>query len=277
MELQIATADGRHGLNAILHDRARALLAFDYDGTLAPIVPDPEQAAPHPRVVGSLVDLASHVGTVAIITGRPARVAVRLAGLAGVAGLEGFTVLGHYGLERWDAASDVVQTAEPPPGLSKARAELPGLLSSLRLGAADIEDKGLSVAVHVRRLPDGESAAARLDQPLRELAGRCGLVAEPGRLVVELRPPGMDKGQALRRLVAETAARSVAFAGDDLGDLAAFAEIDRMRRDGLPGLKVCSGSVEQSALCERADLVVHGPEGIVGFMDALVTALRQSG
>lgn len=273
MGLDVTTASGREGLAAILAEPSRALLAFDYDGTLAPIVPDPAQAVPHPEVVGALAELASYVGWVAVVTGRPARVAVELAGFGGVRGLEGLVVLGHYGLERWDAATGAVVTADPLPGLAAARAELPGLLASLDLGSADIEDKGLSVAVHVRRLADADRALGRLDGPLRRLAARCGLAIEPGRRVIELRPPGMDKGQAVRRLVEERSPRAVAFTGDDLGDLAAFDEVERLRGEGVAGLLVCSGSAEETALAERADLVVDGPAGVVGFIKGLVAEL----
>ena len=72
-----------------------------------------------------------------------------------------------------------------------------------------------------------------MEQPLRELAAEAGLAAEPGRYVIELRPAGMDKGQALRSLVDEAGARSVVFTGDDLGDLPAFEEVGRLRSDGL--------------------------------------------
>lgn len=273
MTLTPITDEGRAGLASIVAEPSQALLAFDYDGTLAPIVVDPTHAAPHPEVVGAVAELATYVGWVAVVTGRPPRVAVELAGLDGVRGLEGLVVLGHYGLERWDAATGAVQTTDPPPGLTQARAELPGLLASLDLGGADIEDKGLSVAVHVRRLADANRALERLDGPLRELAARCGLAAEPGRRVIELRPMGMDKGQALRRLVGETGAQAVAFTGDDLGDLAAFAEVDRLRRDGLAGLLVCSGSTEETALAKRADLVVDGPAGVAAFIKGLIVEL----
>ncbi len=275
MGVGVTTAAGRAGLAAIVAEPSGALLAFDYDGTLAPIVADPAKAVPHPEVVGALAELASYVGGVAVVTGRPARVAVELAALDMVRGLEGLVVLGHYGLERWDAATGAVETVDPPPGLDKARDDLPGLLASLDLSGADIEDKGLSVAVHVRRLADADRALERLDGPLRQLAADCGLMVEPGRRVIELRSSGMDKGRALRRLVEEREPRAVAFTGDDLGDLAAFAEVERLRREGLAGLLVCSGSAEESALAERADLVVDGPAGVVGFIKGLVAGIRQ--
>jgi trehalose 6-phosphate phosphatase len=90
---------------------------------------------------------------------------------------------------------------------------------------------------------------------------------------MELRPPGMDKGIALRHLVDEVEARTVVFAGDDLGDLAAFAEVERLRGDGRDGLLICSGSAEVTVLAERADLVLDGPAEVARWMGSLVERL----
>jgi trehalose 6-phosphate phosphatase len=92
-------------------------------------------------------------------------------------------------------------------------------------------------------------------------------------MVLELRPPGMDKGVALLDYLRETGAESVLYAGDDLGDLPAFAAVEKLRSDGVPGLLVCSGSSEVTELQERADLVVDGPAGVVDLLSALAAQL----
>ncbi|MCI3272195.1 trehalose-phosphatase [Streptomyces cylindrosporus] len=269
-----ATRAGRDGLDAILANPGRSVIALDFDGTLAPIVADPEQARAHPDAVPALARLAPKVASVAVVTGRPADVAVRHGGFAGVPGLEHLTVLGHYGAERWDAVSGEVTAPPPHPGVAAVRAELPGFLD--RAGAwrgTWIEEKGRAVAVHTRRATDPQAAFEALRAPLTDLATRHGLIVEPGRLVLELRPPGMDKGVALLDHVRETAATAVLYAGDDLGDLPAFAAVEKLRSDGVPGVLVCSGSDEVTELRERADLVVEGPEGVVGLLRALANRL----
>ncbi|BAC71649.1 trehalose phosphatase [Streptomyces avermitilis] len=269
-----ATPAGRDGLDAILARPGRAVLAFDFDGTLAPIVPDPDQARAHPDAVPALAALAPKVASVAVITGRPAGVAVRYGGFAGVPGLEHLVVLGHYGAERWDAVSGTVKAPAPHPGVAAVRAELPGFLD--RIGAWQgtwIEEKGRAVAVHTRRATDPQAAFEALREPLTDLATRHGLIVEPGRMVLELRPPGMDKGVALLEYARETGAEAVMYAGDDLGDLPAFAAVDKLRSDGVPGLLVCSGSSEVTELAERADLVVDGPPGVVSLLYALAARL----
>ena len=269
---QPTTEAGRDALYAMLAAPHGCLAMFDYDGTIAPIA-DPSQAAPYPRVVDALEALSSYVAAVVVVTGRPAQVAAELGGFASRTGLGSVVVVGHYGLERWDAATGQLTTSEPPPGLAPAKAALPDVLRAAEVDDADIEDKGLSVAVHVRRFARPQEAFQAMQEPLRRLAETHGLVAEPGRLVIELRPPGMDKGRAVRGLVGEFRADSCLYAGDDLGDLAAYAELDRARSAGTPALLVCAGSSEVSALAERADVVVDGPEGVADFLDGVVAVL----
>ncbi|MCX2968849.1 MULTISPECIES: trehalose-phosphatase [Streptomyces] len=266
----VTTAQGRTGLAALRAAPERSVVALDFDGTLAPIVPDPDQARPHPDVLPVLSRLAPRLRALAVVTGRPAELAVRYGGFAGAPGLEKLTVLGAYGAERWDAATGRLTAPPPDPGVLAARDELPALLRELAApGGVRVEDKGLAVAVHTRQAPDPAGAFASLRAPLTALAERHALQLEPGRFVLELRPHGMDKGRALTALLTELDAGPVLYAGDDLGDLAAFDAVDRRRADGPPGLLVCSGSAEVTALTDRADVVVDGPPGVAAFLAAL--------
>lgn len=265
------TTEGQAGLDAILADPARALIASDFDGTLSPIVADPAAAYAAPGAADALARLAASVGTVAIVTGRRAAEAVALGGLAAV---DGLIVLGHYGAERWQTG--VLTAAPVADGVAIARRALPGVLAAA--GAADgtrIEDKGSALAVHTRQASDPDAELARLREPIAALATEAGLTVEPGRLVLELRPPGIDKGAALRALVGERAARSVLYCGDDLGDLAAFAAVAAMRAEGIPGCTVCSASLESKRVAEAADIVVDGPPGVVSLLCALEDAVAR--
>ncbi|MCW2615184.1 MAG: hypothetical protein JWN08_2178, partial [Frankiales bacterium] len=173
-------------------------------------------------------------------------------------------VLGQYGAQRWTAGATT--SAAALPGVELARAALPELLAA---EGAWLEDKGISLVVHTRTAPDPVGALGRLVVPVSEVARACGLELHPGRLVLELRPPGFDKGGALGSLVGPQAS-AVLFAGDDLGDLPAFDAVERLRAGGVPGLLVCSGSDEGPAvLRERADVVVPGPAGVVALLAGL--------
>ncbi|MEV6413472.1 trehalose-phosphatase [Kribbella sp. NPDC051718] len=269
----LATAAGREGWEAIVADPAGAVIASDFDGTLSPLVADPSMSRAADGALDALARLARSVGQVAIVTGRPALVATELSGVTGHPGLGRLVVLGHYGLERWEASTGAVTSDPVPPGVEVAREKLPALLQELGLGDAFVEDKGSSLAVHTRRLPDPLPALEVLRQPLTDLAESVGLRLEPGNLVLELRPPGIDKGVALRRLIESTGARSVLYAGDDLGDLAAFEALNTLRLDGLHAVLVAARSSGATALTDAADIVVDDPSGVVTVLTALADAI----
>ena len=261
------TAEGKAGLDALIREPACGLIASDFDGTLAPIVSEPGAARPQPGAIEVLTRLAAAVGTVAIVTGRPAEQAVEAGGLDSVPGI---VVLGHYGAERRERG---VLTAEPAlPGVAVVRAKLPGILAGAPEGTR-IEDKGTALAVHTRQTSDPAGTLDALRPALAALAAEAGLAAEPGKYVLELRPPGTDKGTALRDLAGERHARSVIYCGDDLGDLAAFAAIKELRRAGIPGCAVCSASAEATLVAREADVVTDGPAGVVALLEWLASSV----
>jgi trehalose 6-phosphate phosphatase len=154
------------------------------------------------------------------------------------------------------------------PAVDAAREDLRAD-SAVRGSNAHLEDKGYAVAVHTRRVADPQRWAAAIDRAVREIAARHGLEVVPGKLVWELRPAvHSDKGDAVRRVVAGSGARSVVVAGDDLGDLAAFAAASRIGG----GLRVAVRSAEAPPdLLAAADLVVDGPTGLRQFLERLLT------
>lgn len=267
------TPAGGAGLAALLTAPTRALVALDYDGTLSPIVTRPSDAVPAPGAMDALARISRGVGTLAIITGRPVDALLELTGVEKITDLGRLTILGQYGLQRWDSEDRTITGPEPLPGVAAVRAALPDLLRDAPVGTA-VEDKRQALVVHVRRTADPDAALAALTPALTMLAHDHGLEAAPGKRVLELRPPGHDKGGALRDLVAARDARSVLVAGDDYGDLPAFDAVDEMRAAGLPGITVCSDSPEvPDVLRARADLVVGGPPGMVALLEVLADRL----
>ena len=269
MELRSSAARSRY--DDFVADADQGVICLDFDGVLAPIVEDPDEAHIHPDAPELLAALAERFLAVAVVTGRPARQAVALGGLDDVgekvaAAGRDLAVLGQYGNERWTAATRRVVSPRPPKGLASLVAELPELLRREGLEDAFIEQKSLAVAVHTRRLPDPGGALERLTPALARAARRHDLVLEPGRMVVEVRAPGMNKGNAVRTLKRELHADAMMFVGDDLGDVEAFEAITALRREGMVGLLVCSGSTEQHALVELSDIVVDGPDGVMELL-----------
>ncbi len=192
---------------------ARALFV-DFDGSLAPIVLDPAAAAPLPAARAALARLVPVLARVAVVSGRPA------AFLRDALAIDGLDYAGTYGLERIVAGEVTVDERVRPfvdavaRAADEAEAVLPGLL---------VERKGeVAVTVHWRDQPERGVDATRW---AAEAAPRLGLEAPlRGRMAVELRPPvPVDKGTTVAELA--RGMRTAAFAGDDAGDLPAFAAL----------------------------------------------------
>jgi trehalose 6-phosphate phosphatase len=243
-------------------------LCLDFDGTLSPIVDDPEAARPLPGVVELLGSLAARFAAVALISGRPATY------LAEHAGAPGVRYLGLYGLQEIRHGQVWVdpRLEAAHPAVVAAHEEL-RYSAAVRHSGAHLEDKEYAVAVHTRRVSDPQRWATPIDKAVRQIADRHGLEVVPGKLVRELRPAvRSDKGDAVRRVVAESGARSVVVAGDDLGDLAAFAAAAQLAAEGGDGLRVAVHSAEAPpALLAAADLVVEGPPGLRDLLEQLLT------
>ncbi|MBB3042137.1 trehalose-phosphatase [Nocardioides soli] len=279
--MEFTSADAERRYAELVRAASRAVVGLDFDGTLAPIVDDPAAAHIHPDAPAVLAEVAQEVAAVAVITGRPARQVLDLGGLEDVGTLladagADLYVFGQYGNERWSSANRRIVSPRPPRGLATFERELPGLLRGSDAADAHVEDKGLAVAVHTRRLPDPEAAFQRLLPAIGDLADRYQLAVEPGRHVIEVRSPGMHKGLAVRTIADELDAGAFLFAGDDLGDLEAFEAVADLRAAGLPTLLVCSASTEESALVPLSDVVVDGPDGVLDLLRRLAADARMS-
>lgn len=258
------TADITTVLDALRGHLDRGLIAVDFDGTLAPIVPDPADSRPAPGAVEALRRLAGRGTRIAVITSRDAQTVVRLGGLATIPGV---VVEGLYGAERWHDGA--LATLREPDELHRLRAELPPVVAAGDPGLW-IEDKRLSLVVHGRRAVDPEAALDTVRAAVTGLGERLGLEVHPGRAVLELRLPGYDKGGVLRRLVAETEPTAVLFIGDDVGDVPAFAAVRRLRATGVLAYGVAASSAEAAPeVAAAADVRVDGPAAVVSLLQAL--------
>jgi trehalose 6-phosphate phosphatase len=249
-------------------DPDASALLFDIDGTLAPIVPDPEDAAVPEGTREVLRRLAWRYALVACVTGRRALAARRL-----VRGEES-VYAGDHGLEllRPGAAEPELDPAIAD-GARRARDFVLDLdAEDVSSAGLRLESKGPVQALHWRGAAD-EAAAAHRAQRIAETARAAGLDPHWGRKVVEIRPvAGVDKGTAVAGLLSGKAARRALFGGDDRGDLDAFAALERMVDSGSLRGAVCVGVASKEAppeLAESADVVVDGPEGFLQVLQAL--------
>jgi trehalose 6-phosphate phosphatase len=227
---------------------ARAAVLLDVDGTLAPIVERPEDAAIPEETRREVERLASRYALVALVSGRPAADARR------IVGLEGVEYVGVHGLERH-------------PGVPKYTPQLERLIENVEWPWRVETKAGVTVAFHYREVDDGDASepVARVLQAAEDL----GLAAQKGRKVVEVRPPiDVDKGTAARDLLAERGLRRALYAGDDTTDLDAFRGLDEA---GLEvAVKVAVGSREMNPrLLTEADFVVDGPGELLYLLRTL--------
>jgi trehalose 6-phosphate phosphatase len=224
-------------------------VVLDFDGTLAPIVARPELARPVSGAAGVLESLTGRLALVAIVTGRPSEDVRRSLDVPGL------RIEGVYGLEGTSAVAGSALRSS----VQAAAGEVAG---------AWVEDKGVTVAVHVRQAADPDDAMVRLRPPLEAIAATNGMQLVPGKRVLELVPAGRPmKSDAVRRLVEDSNLEAALYAGDDVADLDAF---DALRR--LVPASVCvgvRGPETPQALSDASDLVVDGPNGLLELLRTL--------
>jgi trehalose 6-phosphate phosphatase len=201
-----------------------AALFLDFDGTLVELADSPGAIRVSEALRPLLERLSARLGgRLALVSGRAIGDLDKHLGRCGIA------VSGSHGLELRFADGTELPLAAPV-GLASARRELAGFAS------ADprllVEEKPASIALHYRRAPERAGEAEALAE---DLAGRTGLALQPGKMVVELRPHGADKGDALRRLMREPpfAGARPLFMGDDLTDEHAFAAAAELGGGGI--------------------------------------------
>jgi trehalose 6-phosphate phosphatase len=269
-----ATEAGRQGLAAFIADPSHAVAALDYDGTLSHITRRPEEASPAPGALEALRLLAERVGSVVLITGRPIDQLLQLTGLGDQAGGVKITALAQYGLQRWDGRSGRLTSPDALPGVEGARRELAELLAEPSTPeGVTVEDKGQALVLHTSQSADPAANLQALTPRVSEIAVRAGLEPHPARNALELRPPGYEKGGALRGFCEEVGAKAVLFIGDDVGDLPALEALHDLRAEGIAAIGAVSDSAEVTGLREHADLLLEGPEGVVDFLHQLADQL----
>lgn len=237
-------------------DPSRTALFFDFDGTLAPIVDDPSAAAAVDGAIDLLDRLALRFRRVAVVSGRPRAFLEDRIGA-------GVDLSGVYGLEtRVDGVEqdhdDAGRWREVVAAAAAGGAALP---TGVR-----VEPKGLSLTVHYREAPDAEAAVLGWAE---QTAAATGLSVRAAKRSVELHPPlAVDKGTSV--LAFSQGCDVVAYLGDDLGDLPAFAALDQLAASGVTTCKVAIASDElHRDVAAAADLVLDGPHAVVAALGPL--------
>jgi trehalose 6-phosphate phosphatase len=232
-------------LARLAEDPGQAALFLDVDGVLAPIVARPEDAQVPEGTRVELRRLNERYALVACISGRAGADAQRIVGIPEL------VYVGNHGLEL-------------DGGAAEWHARLQQFLVDVNWPAT--ENKELTASLHYRGAGDEAAARATL-QNVKARAERAGFVARFGRKVLEVLPPlEVNKGTAVRQLLAERNLERALYAGDDTTDLDGFRALD-----GLDvSVRIAVVSEEGPAeLREAADLTVGRPEELLEVLRRL--------
>lgn len=265
-------ATDEHGLARALEPlRAapeRAAVLCDLDGTLAPIVERPDQAEVPPAAIEALRRVAARYRLCAVITGRRALEAKAMLGL------EELAYSGNHGFELLLAGED---DPSPYPGLGGHERDAARFVAARDAGELHeaglrVEDKEAIVALHWRGA-EREEAAEAVATEIASAAEANGLLAHRGRKVIEIRPGvPIDKGIAIRGLLAGRELEAALYGGDDRTDLDGFAALRELEREGALGAARCAAVDSPEAppeLAGEADLVVDGASGFLRLLELL--------
>lgn len=259
---------GAAAIGLLRADPASTAILTDVDGTLAPIVERPEDAAVPARASELLVALSESYGFVGCISGRQALEARRLVGV------ERLAYAGNHGLELLLPGEERPRLDPGVDGEEDAAAIFVAALDTASLSEAGIrlEDKGPIQSLHWRGAADEKGAEARARE-IAVTAGKAKLEPRWGRKVLELRPlGGGGKDAAVAALLTGGEISAAIYAGDDRTDLDAFRRLRQLREEGALRTAVCVGVVSPEAppeLIEECDLAVDGPEGWLAMLEEL--------
>jgi trehalose 6-phosphate phosphatase len=231
-------------------------LFLDVDGTLLPLADHPRDVSLPRPLLERLVEIRTLVdGALALVSGRP------LADLDRLFSPESFAAAGQHGAERRDGEGRLHRRDSHLPLLHRLR---PGIIRCVApLPGSWIEDKGLSLALHIR---GGSEPLERLRKSLESLLSEFPeLDLLEGKNVLEIHPKAMDKGQAVEAFLVEPPfhGRRPIFLGDDVTDESAFEVVNRNR--GL-SIKVGDGPT-------RAHHRLETPETAVAWLSGLTRNL----
>jgi trehalose 6-phosphate phosphatase len=248
-------------IEALAEDPATSGLVLDFDGVLSPIIDDPAASELPDRTAASLVRLAGTMGLLAVISGRPVEFLEERIPIPEV------QLLGSYGIEQ---VQDGVRRVDPDAmkwlgRVSEASSALRNLLGAVQ--GVRVEEKSVSVAVHWRQASDQAAAADEVHRATARIAAETSLRLESGKLTEELLPPiDVDKGSALVMLLASKNLTTVAYAGDDVGDIPALRAV---REAGGYALVVDHGHETHPLLLELADQTYAGTDGFAAWLAEL--------
>lgn len=250
---------------AALRSEAPATGIFlDFDGTLAPVVPDPGAARIAAGGAQVLTALAARFGLVAMISGRDA------ADLRARVGVDGPRYLGLYGAEEIQAAG-LVQAPMAERWRASALRLADGahrFIEENDLQGCAVEYKDLAVSIHYRQSPQQEPPPM-LYEWAKAQGAEVGFRLGVGRKVLELKPQSVSKAAALERLADQMQVRNAVVAGDDSADLEMMQRARRVIHGHLLRIGIASSELPEG-LEEHTEIMVASPEELIDLLKRLI-------
>ncbi len=219
------------------------LFFIDYDGTLAPIVDDPDEAYPHPEAPALLKQLDAQY-PLWIITGR------HLQALDGLLDLP-LRAIGLHGAQEGRIGGTIHRLT--PDDAANALRQLRQTVPSGQ--GVEVEDKDTAFAVHYRAAEDEVEARERISAWADTVPDM--LEAIWGKKVMELRPKGMSKGTAVRQIADDFPDHTPVYLGDDVTDEDAFAALQDL--DEAITIKVGDGDT-------KAEYRISAPDDVIEYL-----------
>jgi trehalose 6-phosphate phosphatase len=246
-------------LRPLLEHRPLALLS-DIDGTLAPIVPHPDDAHVTTRARAAILALIEGGVRVAFVTGRPLDTARRMVDIP-----EAYYAANH-GLDVWaDGREETPEEVRPYVGWAR---EVLREIEPIDVSGVVVEDKGAILAFHYRRADVEVDALAAIRSAIASSETARHFQVQEGRKVYELRPPmEINKGTAARSLAERMGAKAVLAMGDDVTDLQMFEAVRAMQ---APSVVIGVWNEESPEVVESADYFVRGVPGVEWLLEKLV-------
>jgi trehalose 6-phosphate phosphatase len=245
----------------------------DVDGTISPIVANPDDAAVLPTSKAHLTAIQPNLALLAFMSGRGAM------DICERVGIDNALYVGNHGMERVQTDGTVLVDTR----VTRFRANLEAALNEVRgrvLDGMTVEDKGATASVHYRNAANPRQIEAELLPEIEKIASRHHIVLHSGKMVFELRPPvPINKGTAFAALVKHYNLGAALYLGDDVTDADAMQAAQKMRQDGTCyalAVGVAHDGTTPEAVGRYSDFLADGVEGLAAFLGWLADALSAS-